>query len=71
VDADHHDITLVLIFDLPQLRKNVDAVYSAIRPEVEKHDFAPKTRERDAVAASVNPIETSWKLRRANAGKIG
>jgi len=33
--SDHHDVIRKPLFDLPQLRKDVNAVYSAIRPEIE------------------------------------
>jgi hypothetical protein len=41
VYADNHQLRCKLFFQLPQLRKYVNAVDSPIGPEVEQGDFAP------------------------------
>jgi hypothetical protein len=39
VDADHNQIIAVALFELPQLWKQMDAVDSAVGPEVENHQL--------------------------------
>jgi hypothetical protein len=57
------DIILVPLFDLPQLRKDVYAVDSAISPEIQEDDSAAKFRELDGFSAGIDPVETRWKFR--------
>jgi hypothetical protein len=38
VHSDHRNVARILPLDLPQLRKNMDAVDSTVRPEVEQDD---------------------------------
>jgi hypothetical protein len=40
VNSDDDDVVRISLLDLPQLRKNVDAVDSAIGPEIEENDLA-------------------------------
>jgi hypothetical protein len=57
VHTDNDYIIMISVFDLPQLRENVDAVYSAICPEIEQYYLAPQTRERGSLGTGVNPIQ--------------
>jgi hypothetical protein len=41
VNPDYDKLALILRFELPQLRENMDTVDSAIGPEVQKNYFPP------------------------------
>lgn len=56
----------VPFFDLPQLRKDVDTVDSAVGPEVEKDYLPAQARQRQSFAAGMNPVEPGRELWRAN-----
>ena len=62
VNADYHQLALILRFELPQLRKYVDAVDSAIRPEVQKDHFPPEFRKLEFPSARMDPVEIVGKL---------
>lgn len=70
VHSDDSDITGILPFDLPQLRKDVNAVDSAVSPEVEQDDFAAELRERERGTVRVDPVESRWEFGRANTRQI-
>ncbi|MDQ6770494.1 MAG: hypothetical protein M3Z54_10970 [Gemmatimonadota bacterium] len=70
VDSDYYHIVGVLFFDLPQLRKDVQAVDSAVRPEIQKDYPATKAFHCKRVSTGVNPVEARRKFRRANAGQL-
>jgi hypothetical protein len=70
VYSDHDDVVWKLLLDLPQLRKNVDAVYSAIRPEIQKNHLPADAFQRKGFATRMNPVETLREFGRANAGQI-
>ena len=58
----YNELSVVLRFELPQLREYMDAVDSPIGPEVEKYDFAPELREAELPASSMNPVEIVGKF---------
>lgn len=70
VHSDDSDITGVLLFDLPQLREDVNAVDSAIGPEVEQDDFATQLRQCEWVALRVDPVESRREIWSANARQL-
>ena len=47
----------VLLLEIPQLRDYMDAVDSAVRPEVQQDDLPAQIRERYLPTASVDPVE--------------
>jgi hypothetical protein len=49
----------------------MDAVDSAIGPEIEKYYLAAQVLDTQRLAVGVNPIETMRKLRSSNARKLG
>jgi hypothetical protein len=55
-----------LLLDLPQLRKNMNAVDSAIRPEVEQDHVSAQLGQTKRIPTSVKPVEALWEFRRAN-----
>jgi hypothetical protein len=57
VNTDDDDVVTIIFFDLPQLRENVDAVDSAVRPEVEQYDFPAELLQAQRVATGMDPIE--------------
>ncbi len=57
VHADHRYRVGEPCIELPQLRKYVDAVDSAIRPEVEDEDPPTQLLERERAAARIDPVE--------------
>lgn len=65
--SDDRYIVRVLLFDLPQLREDVQAVDSAIGPEIQKDYLAPKPFQRERFSTGMNPVEARRKFRRANA----
>jgi hypothetical protein len=67
MDTNDHDIVGVPPFDLPQLRKNVNTVDSAVRPEIQEDYSAAKFSELDAFPAGMDPVEARRKFRGTNA----
>jgi hypothetical protein len=51
------DVARVLLLELPQLRKYVNAVDSAVGPEVEEEQLPAEVGEREPAAARMNPLE--------------
>jgi hypothetical protein len=45
------------LLELPQLRKHMDAVDSAVGPEVEEQQLAAEIGERESPAVGVQPVE--------------
>ena len=42
MDADHNQFFGILLFESPQLRKDMGAVDSTVSPEIQNHDLAPE-----------------------------
>ena len=64
VNPDYYKLAVVLRFELPQLRKYVDAVDSPIGPEIQEDDFPAQIGQADFSATRMNPVEVVRKLRR-------
>ena len=62
VDAQDHQLLRVSFFQLPQLRKNVHAVDSAERPEIQKDQLTLQVAHLDR-RLRVQPVKALWKLR--------
>jgi hypothetical protein len=71
MNSDDDNVVRVPLLDLPQLRKNVDAVDSAIGPEIEENDFAAQVVDAQLLASCMNPVETPRKVGGSNAREIG
>jgi hypothetical protein len=65
LNANYHELRLILQFELPQLRKYMNAVYSAIRPEIQKHYFPTEIGKRKPPATGMNPVEIVRKVGRS------
>ena len=61
VDADHDEFGSKFVFELPQLREDVQAVDSAVGPEVEHDEFPAQPLDRQRFA--VDPLEPFRELR--------
>ena len=70
VHADDDKRVCEFLFELPQLRKNVNAVDSTVRPEIEQDDFPPQVDEPQRSVPCVNPIQIRWEFRRPNSGSF-
>ena len=70
VDASDRDVIRISLFELPQLREYVDAVDSAVGPEVEQQEFAAKVGELKPATAGVNPVERVGEIGSADGGTI-
>jgi hypothetical protein len=57
------------LLELPQLRKHMDAVDSAVGPEVEEQQLAAEVAECEAPTAGVQPVEGVGKVWSANGGR--
>jgi hypothetical protein len=68
VNADDDELVGEFFFELPQLRKNVNAVDSTIRPEIEQHDLSPQVDEPKRLVPRMNPVQIRWEFRRSNGG---
>ena len=66
VDADYCNLACEALLELPQLRKDVNAVDSAVRPEIEDEQLAAVIREGARHSSGVQPIETGGEVGRAN-----
>ena len=51
------------LLELPQLRKHMDAVDSAVGPEIEKQQLPTKVGERQCATFRVNPFEARGEIR--------
>lgn len=63
LNSNDYELLLKPRFELPQLRKYMDAVYSAISPEIEKHCFPAQVGETQSAATGMNPVEIVGKFR--------
>jgi len=70
VDANDGDVIRISLFELPQLREYVDAIDSAIGPEVEQQELAAKVGELKPATAGVNPVERVGEIGSAYRGTI-
>ena len=63
-----HDRQLVRkpLFELPQLREDVDAVDSAVGPEVQNRDLSTQIGDGEGSSVGVDPVETRGKVGRSN-----
>ena len=57
VHADHHELVLVLGFELGQIGKDVVAVDAAESPEIEQHDLAAQLGQGDRTG--IDPVDAS------------
>jgi hypothetical protein len=57
VNPDDGDRVAKPMFEFPQLRENVDAVDSAVSPEVQQEELAPEVGESESAPAGVQPVE--------------
>ena len=62
MDADNHQRFEELLFQLPQLRKYVHAVNSAVGPELQDYQLAAQVSKADREVC-VDPLEALRKLR--------
>jgi hypothetical protein len=56
VDADRDQHIAVALFELPQLRKYVETVDSAVGPEIEQDELAAQVAQRQR-SCNIDPIE--------------
>ncbi len=68
VHSDDDERICELFFELPQLRKNVNAVDSTVRPEIEQDDLSPQVDEPQRPVACMNPVQIRREFRRSNSG---
>src|SRR3954463_10208022 len=71
MDSDDDNVIRIAFLDLPQLRKNVDAVDSPVGPEIEQNHLPAQFLDAQRLTTSVNPVQTSGKVRGSDARKIG
>lgn len=62
MNADYNQLSREPLFQLPQLRKFVEAVDSSVGPEVEKHHLAAQILEPDRAVSGVDPVESLWEF---------
>lgn len=62
VDANHHQVLGVGLFELFQLGEDVHAVDAAVRPEVQEHELPVQVLQFDR-PVGVEPSQIPWKLR--------
>jgi hypothetical protein len=58
------------LLELPQLRKHMNAVDSAVRPEVEEQHLAAEVSEREPPTTGVQPVERVGKVRGSDSGGV-
>ena len=68
VDAYDDQRVSKFLFELPQLRENVNAIDSTVRPEIEQDDLSSQVDEPQRLIARVNPVEIGSEFRRSNGG---
>jgi hypothetical protein len=68
--ADYHEHVVKPLLELPDPREQVEAVDSAVRPEVEDDDLAAQVGDAEW-ALDVEPVESLQELRRAYGGQGG
>ena len=71
MDPDDDDVVRIPLLDLPQLRKDVNAVDSAIGPEIEENDLATQILDAQLLTTRVNPVEARREVRGSDARKFG
>ena len=59
------------LFEFPQLRKYVNAIDSAVRPEVQQHRFLSQVRQTKGTGRRVDPFDVLRKFRSADSRKGG
>ncbi len=62
VHTDDRNLIRETLLELPQLRENMNAVYSTIRPEIEEQDLASKVSQNERAVARVYPVEALGKF---------
>jgi hypothetical protein len=70
VHPDYHEDVAKPLLELPDPREQVEAVDSAVRPEVEDDDLAAQVGDAER-ALDVEPVESLQELRRAHGGQGG
>ena len=70
VHADDDERIREFLFELPQLRKNVNAVDSTVRPEIEQDDFSPQVEEPQRALRCVNPVQIRREFGCSNCGSL-
>ena len=70
VNANHGEIVRKLLLELPQLREDMDAVDSAIGPEVQQQHPPAKVSEREPSSAGVDPVERIGEIGSANGWRV-
>ena len=68
VNSNYDDLGFELFFQLPQLRKYVNAVDSPIGPEVEEEDLAPQVSQSERAVLGVDPVQIGREIGGANRG---
>jgi hypothetical protein len=69
MDANGHEFVGKVLFDFRQLRKQMQAVNSAIRPEIEDNDLAAQIRQGEWPVGVV-PLKIGREFGRANRTSI-
>ncbi len=59
------------LFEFPQLRKDVNAIDSAVRPEIQQHRFLSQVRQTKGTSGRVDPFDVLRKFRSADSRKSG
>ena len=57
VNADYYEVGAVFLFKPVDHRQHVDAVDSAVGPEVEQHQLAAQIGQRERLTSGVDPVE--------------
>ena len=70
VHADDDERICEFLFELPQLRKNMNAVDSTVRPEIEKDGFSPQVDKPQRAVPCVNPVQIRREFGRSNRGSL-
>jgi hypothetical protein len=68
MDPDDRQVVREFAFEIPQLRNDVDAIDSAVGPEVENDDFAAQLPDRQR--RRIEPLEIGRKFRSANGAGV-
>ncbi len=62
VDADHDDVIGIRLFEFLELRQDMDAIDTAVSPEIEDHELATQIAQIDR-PAGVEPARTAVERR--------
>jgi len=68
MNSNYNDLGFELFFQLPQLRKYVNAVDSPIGPEVEQEDLASHVSQSERAVFGVYPVQIRREIGGANRG---